>query len=136
MRKCEALYISSDRKSVIVFDFKFDFIPDSSIDSLKKLTTSFRKYVSSLGKDALFPDEITGQLSDNGINCLLIDCEFRPDSAFFLVNHSEEHFFSLIDGKRYRMCGNNGIMTAFETLEGGSIGIVRNDGATDSFIKI
>jgi len=129
MIECTAFYLSSNLSSVVMFDFITDIQPIDGREGFMLIAEAFRAHVNSFGKTIDFPAEITQELTEEGIDRLLHDCEISPELTFFLHLEGNEQLFSIVDGNEYRMCGDNGKSMAFKTINGHHIDVVNTEDA-------
>jgi hypothetical protein len=110
-----------------MFDYTLLEQPSAGREGFLVVADAFMEHVRSFGKDIDFPSELTLGLNENALSRLLFNCEFRPDLTFFIEHKSEESLFSIVDGKEYRMYGDNGKNIAFRHIGGRHIDVVDAD---------
>lgn len=120
----EAIYISSNFKNTVIFDYHHNIGPDLKDGSYEPLVNTFMHEVRRFGKEIEFPKELVCKIDEGAVDRMMLDCEFHPEKAFFIVIEESSKYISVIDDQEFILWGGNDTHLVFESKTGGKITIL------------
>lgn len=126
---CEAFYICRKFGKIVAFDYFAPVDKSTTLDEFNALSGRFIEDVRAYGAGLPFPDSIADHLSGEELDEAMLDVEFNAEQTFFIATTSMDTYRKIFDGEQYKMIGNNGTNTAFESMNGEKIEVCKSSDA-------